>query len=172
MDALPNQGHYFNQAVPRKKMLPAGPDHAQIAAASGVARYLDAVYEHHFSRPVDQAEKGRQLKNLFQDHERKLLVKLLDWLRQREDLRIVGPHDPGVRVPTVAIVPKKRSIDEVYAVLTEKRVMAGRGHFYSVRPLMGLNIPIETGVLRFSFLHYTIEDEIDQLVEGLSAALN
>jgi len=49
--------------------------------------------------------------------------------------------------------------------------MAGQGHFYGVRPLMGMNIPIDTGVLRLSFLHYTTEDEIDQLIEGLYAAL-
>lgn len=171
MDELPNQGHFFNKHIIRKKMLPAGPDHAQIAAAAGVAQYLDTVYEHHFSKAVDQAEKGRHLKKLFQDHERRLLAKLLEWLRQRDDICIVGPDDPELRVPTVSIVPKKKSIDEIFAVLTAKKLMVGQGHFYGVRPLMGLNIPIDTGVLRLSFLHYTIEDEINQLIDGLSAAL-
>jgi len=171
MDELPNQGHFFNKHIIRKKILPAGPDHAQIAAASGVARYLDTVYEYHFSKTVDQAEKGRILKKLFQDHERTLLAKLLEWLRHRDDIYIVGPDDPELRVPTVSIVPKKKSIDEIFAVLTAKKLMAGQGHFYGVRPLMGLNIPIDTGVLRLSFLHYTIEDEISQLIDGLSAAL-
>jgi selenocysteine lyase/cysteine desulfurase len=171
MDKLPNQGHFFNKHIIRKKMLPAGPDHAQIAAASGVARYLDAVYEHHFSEAVDQAEKGRYLKKLFQDHERSLLEMLLDWLRQRDDICIVGPDNPELRVPTVSIVPKKKSIDEIFAVLTAKKLMVGQGNFYGVRPLMGVNIPIDPGVLRFSFLHYTIEDEIIQLIDGLSAAL-
>lgn len=171
MDALPNQGHFFNKDVTRKKMLPAGPDHAQIAAASGVAQYLDVVYEHHFSQQVDQAEKGRQLKELFRAYETSLLAKLLAWLRQRDDILILGPDDPELKVPTVSILPKKKSLDEVYAVLTEKKLMAGQGHFYGVRPLMGMNIPLETGVLRLSFVHYTTEDEIDQLIEGLSAAL-
>ena len=171
MDALPNQGHFFNADMIRKKMLPAGPDHAQIAAASGVARYLDKVYEHHFTEQVEQAEKGRHLKTLFRDHERGLLTKLLEWLRQRDDVFIVGPDDPEMRVPTVSIVPKRKTIDEIFAVLTEKKLMAGHGHFYGVRPLMGMNIPIDTGVLRLSFLHYTIEDEINKLIDGLSAAL-
>ena len=171
MEVLPNQGHFFNKHISRKRMVPAGPDHAQIAAASGVARYLDAVYEHHFAQAVDQAEKGRQLKRLFHNHERLLLVKLLGWLRQRDDICIVGPDDPEMRVPTVSIVPNKKSIDEIFAVLTAKKLMVGQGHFYGVRPLMGLNIPIDPGVLRLSFLHYTIEDEISQLIDGLSAAL-
>jgi selenocysteine lyase/cysteine desulfurase len=67
---------------------------------------------------------------------------------------------------------KNRSIDQVFAVLTEKKLMAGQGHFYGVRPLLGMNIPMETGVLRLSFLHYTTAEEIDQLIDGLSAALD
>jgi selenocysteine lyase/cysteine desulfurase len=171
MDELPNQGHFFNEHIIRKRLLPAGPDHAQIAAALGVAQYLDTVYEQHFSKTLEPAERGRHLKKLFQDHERALLEKLLDWLRQRDDICIVGPDDPDLRVPTVSIVPKKKSLEEISAVLTAKKLMVGRGHFYGVRPLMGLNIPIDTGVLRLSFLHYTIEDEINQLIDGLCAAL-
>jgi selenocysteine lyase/cysteine desulfurase len=136
-----------------------------------VTHYLDAVYEHHFSKPVDPAEKGRCLKTLFQNYENSLLVKLLDWLRQRDDIYIVGPDDPELRVPTVSIVPNKKSIDEIFAVLTAKKLMTGQGHFYGVRTLMGMNIPIDKGVLRLSFLHYTIEEEINQLIHGLSDAL-
>ncbi len=172
LDKLPNQSFSFNQHILRKKMLPAGPDHAQIAAASGVTQYLDAVYEHHFPKIVDPAEKGRHLKKLFQDHERNLLVILLEWLRQREDIRIVGPDDPKERVPTVSIIPKKKSIDEIFTALTAKKLMAGQGDFYGVRPLMAMNIPIDTGVLRLSFLHYTTLDEINRLIDGLSAALD
>ncbi len=171
MDALPNQGHFFNENILRKKMLPAGPDHAQIAAAGGVTQYLDAVYEHHFSKAVEPAEKGRRLKQLFDDHESRLLAKLMEWLRQRADIDIIGPDYPEQRVPTVSIVPKKKSLDEIYAVLTEHKLMAGQGHFYGVRPLMGMNIPVDPGVLRLSFIHYTIEAEINQLIEGLASAL-
>ncbi|MFG6096982.1 aminotransferase class V-fold PLP-dependent enzyme [Leptothoe sp. ISB3NOV94-8A] len=172
MDKLPNQGHSFNAHSARKKMLPAGPDHAQIAAAVGVAQYLDTVYEHHFSEAVNHAEKGRQLKKLFQEHEKSLLKPLLEWLRQRDDISIIGPDDPALRAPTVSVVPKKKSIDEICAVLAEKKLMVGQGNFYSMRPLAEMNIPVDTGVLRLSFLHYTIEDEISQLINGLAAALD
>jgi selenocysteine lyase/cysteine desulfurase len=180
MDALPNQGHFFNAHLDRKKMMPAGPDHAQIAAAAGVAHYLDAVYDHHFSNPAadaagppaDPAQKGRQLKQLFLKHETSLLTMLLDWLKQRSDIRIIGPADPALRAPTVSILPKGKPMDDVFAALTAKKIMAGQGHFYGVRPLMGMNLPVETGVLRLSFLHYTTADEIHQLIDGLAWALD
>ncbi|MEM9808238.1 MAG: aminotransferase class V-fold PLP-dependent enzyme [Cyanobacteria bacterium P01_D01_bin.56] len=172
MDTLPNQGHFFNASNTRKKMLPAGPDHAQIAATAGVAQYLDVVYAHHFSDPVDQAEKGRRLKKLFQDHEKKLLKPLLEWLRQRDDIDIVGPDDPELRAPTVAIVSKQKATDEICKVLANKKLMVGQGSFYSVRPLTRMDISTDPGVIRFSFLHYTIEAEIAQLINGLAAALS
>ncbi len=178
MDALPNQGHFFNARLDRKKMLPAGPDHAQIAAAAGVTQYLDAVHYYHFPPPADgagtvgPAEKGRQLKQLFQNHERDLLAKLLTWLKKRSDIRIIGPDEPDLRVPTISILPVDKPMDEVFTALTAQKIMAGQGHFYGVRQLMGMNIPVEKGVLRLSFLHYTTEDEIRQLIDGLSAALD
>lgn len=172
MDRLPNQSHGFHQHNIRKKLVPAGPDHAQIAAAAGVAEYLDAVYAHHYPEPVDPAEKGRRLKTLFRAHEGGLLETLLEWLRSRDDIRIVGPDDPERRESTVSVIPKAKSIDQVVAGLTEKKLMVGQGNFYGVRPLTGMNIPVDTGVLRLSFLHYTTEDEIGQLIDGLTAALN
>ena len=172
MDVLPNQGHYFNEQYARKRMLPAGPDHAQIAAASGVAEYLDVIYAHHFDELIDQAEKGRKLKKLFQEHECRLLAPLLEWLRERDDVFIVGPDDPEIRVPTVSILPTRKSVDEVFAGLTSRKLMVGQGDFYGVRPLMGMNIPIDPGVLRMSFIHYTTEDEVAQLIDGLAAALD
>ena len=100
-----------------------------------------------------------------------MLAVLLDWLRQRDDLQMIGTDDPELRVPTVSLVPRNKTIDEIFTVLTAHKLMVGQGHFYGVRPLMGMNIPLDTGVLRLSFLHYTTEEEIYQLIEGLSLAL-
>ncbi len=171
LDAIANQSHFFNAEVVRKKLLPAGPDHAQIAAAAGVCDYLDALDDHHFTEPAPPAERGRRLGELFRAHETRLLAPLLDWLRQRDDLRIVGPDDPKRRVPTVSVLPLAKRIPEVQRVLTEHRLMTGFGHFYGVRPLMAMDVATDPGVLRMSFLHYTTEREIDQLIRGLEAAL-
>ncbi len=167
-----NQGHYFNDGSPHYMLTPAGPDHAQIAAAAGIAAYLDAVYAHHFDEDVDAAERGRRIHALFASHEKQLLAHLLGWLRNRDDIRIIGPDDPELRAPTVSIIPTKKRISEMLPVLAEHKLMVGNGHFYAVRPLTGMNISLDTGVLRLSFLHYTTQQEIEQLITGLSAALD
>ncbi|MCH1482897.1 MAG: aminotransferase class V-fold PLP-dependent enzyme, partial [Alphaproteobacteria bacterium] len=47
-DRLANQAHFFNAGARTKRLTPAGPDHAQIAACAGMADYVDALYAHHF----------------------------------------------------------------------------------------------------------------------------
>ncbi|MDP6968190.1 MAG: aminotransferase class V-fold PLP-dependent enzyme, partial [Gammaproteobacteria bacterium] len=44
---LTNQSHFFNDQERTKRLCPAGPDHAQVAAAQGVGEYFKALCEHH-----------------------------------------------------------------------------------------------------------------------------
>ncbi|MBE0651186.1 MAG: aminotransferase class V-fold PLP-dependent enzyme [Bacteroidales bacterium] len=168
---MENQSHFFKEGITRSMLVPAGPDHAQIAAASGILDYFDAVYEHHFKSEATPARRNKALNKLFQEHEKELLEHLLNFLRSRDDVRIVGPEQAENRAPIVSIIPKNKSIEEVYAVLTKHKLMTGMGNFYAVRPLLDMNIPANPGVLRISFIHYTSMEEIDQLIEGLKEAL-
>ena len=173
LDKMTNQSHYFNAGKPRNMLTPAGPDHAQIGAAAGIAEYMDTVYAHHFDDfdSTDPAERGRRLHDLFAEHEKKLLAKLLGWLGARDDIQMVGTADPELRAPTVSFVPLKAKHADILATLNEHKVVAKSGDFYGVRPLEGMNIPTNPGVVRISFVHYTTEAEIDQLIGGLQAAL-
>ena len=169
-DSLPNQSHYFNDGEITKRLVPAGPDHAQVAAMNGVVDYLDAVHEAHFDDGAPPDERGRRVHDLFRAHERELLTPLLDFLQSRNDVRILGPSDATIRVPTVAVMPSKNPMD-VAVALADHKVMAGAGNFYAVRVLQAMDIALDPGVLRLSFVHYTSRDEIDQLITALDATL-
>jgi selenocysteine lyase/cysteine desulfurase len=169
---MANQSHYFNEGHARSCLTPAGPDHAQIAAAAGIASYLDAVYSHHFDEEVAPAEKGRRLHKLFSDYEKSLLVPLLDFLKSRDDLIIIGPDDAEIRAATVTILPKNKSVAQVTAALGEQKLMVGSGNFYGVRPLTEMNVDLDAGVIRMSFVHYTTMAEIEHLIRGLTIALD
>ena len=136
-----------------------------------MAEYFDAVYAHHFDDNAEDGVKGRAIHDLFRAQEIALLTPLLDWLRGREDVRIMGPDTAEQRAPTVAILPLQRPIAEVIVELERHKIMAGSGHFYAVRPLEGMDIPVEPGVLRMSFVHYTSPAEIDRLINALDEAL-
>jgi selenocysteine lyase/cysteine desulfurase len=169
---MENQSHYFKEGITRSMLTPAGPDHAQIASASGVLDYFDAVYNHHFDKKVEPSQRNLALTNLFRNHENMLLDKLLNFLKEREDIKIVGPDNTTNRLPIVSIIPLKKDLKTVYTDLTKHKLMLGMGHFYAVRPLIDMNIPLEPGVLRISFVHYTSMKDINQLIEGLKSALN
>ncbi len=171
MGKLENQSHFFKAGVKRNMITPAGPDHAQIGAIGGVLDYFDMVHEHHVKDDASPRERNKVLNSLFRNHEKALLEKLLEFLNSRDDVRIVGPDSSKDRAPIVSIIPKKKSIEEVYKTLTQHKLMLGTGDFYAVRPLMDMNIPTDPGVLRMSFVHYTNADEIEQLIGGLKEAL-
>jgi selenocysteine lyase/cysteine desulfurase len=152
-------------------LTPAGPDHAQIAAVAGLVDYLDAVYAHHFSEHADSPQKGRALHTLFSTHEKTLLAPLLDFLKSRDDVRIIGPDDVRNRAATVTILPLRKKLEDVAGVLAEEKLMVATGNFYGVRPLGAMGIDLDPGVLRMSLVHYNTMAEIEQLLAGLSRAL-
>ena len=172
MKQMANQSHYYNEDDSHYCLTPAGPDHAQIAAAAGVADYLDVVYAHHFDDDPESAVKGRRLHQLFSDYESSLLTPLLDFLKVRNDVFIVGPDDPDLRASTVTILPLEKPVPEVVAELEKQKLMVASGDFDGVRQLGEMNIGVDPGVIRMSFLHYTTQDEIDRLIRALTIALD
>ncbi|MEM7423342.1 MAG: nitrogen fixation protein NifS, partial [Pseudomonadota bacterium] len=82
----------------------------------------------------------------------------------------LGPSDPERRAPTVSLVHERPG--EVLAdALTEHRIGAGGGCFYSDRCVKAQSVEVDHGVLRVSFLHYTTAEEIERLIEALDAVL-
>jgi len=169
-DTLPNQGHYFNAKYTNKRFTPAGPDHAQIAACAGMADYVDAVYAHHFSAPAGPSERARAVHDLQADQERMMLAPLLDYLRGRNDIRLLGPKDAAHRVPTVSLVAYRPGQD-VARDLAALGVMAAGGDFYAVRLLEALGVDPSFGALRVSFVHNTAPDEVAKLIAALDKVL-
>ena len=165
-ETLPNQGHYFNHGSLYKRFTPAGPDHAQIAASAGMADYFDALYDHHFGDQASPAERGEAVHRLMRDQEKILLQPVLNYLRQKNSARLLGPDQAKNRAPTVAVDLGKPALD-VAQKLADYGIMAGGDNFYAVRALEGMGIDPDQGVLRMSFVHYTDQAEIDKLLNAL-----
>ncbi|MDJ0822325.1 MAG: aminotransferase class V-fold PLP-dependent enzyme [Paracoccaceae bacterium] len=161
--ALPNQGHVFNGDVLYKRFTPAGPDHAQVAACAGMVDYVDTLAAHHKVAPG-------AVHDLMRAHEVALLQPLLDALKGRNSVRLLGPERAEGRAPTVALA-LNRPGEAVAAELAPHGIMAGGGDFYAGRVLQGMGVDPDRGVLRLSFTHYTTQSEIDQLIEALDAVL-
>jgi cysteine desulfurase family protein (TIGR01976 family) len=169
-ELLPNQGHYFNGDVLYKRFTPAGPDHAQVAASAGMADYIDALCDHHAGPAEGAAARAGFVHDLMRAHEAKLLQPLLDALKGRNDLRLLGPTQAENRAPTVAVAVNRPGV-EVAKDLAAHGIMAGGGDFYAGRALEAMGVDAQTGVLRMSFTHYTTENEVTRLIEALDRVL-
>lgn len=160
-ERLAPQCHHFNRPNPRAWFTPAGPDHAQIAALAGMVDYAEALSARH---------GGRSAHDVMREREIELMAPLMEWVRGRNDLRLLGPSDPAQRAPTVAVVHDRPGEDLAEALIPHG-IMAGGGCFYSDRCVAAQGVATDHGVLRISFLHYTSPAEIDQVIGALEQVL-
>lgn len=167
---LPNQGHVFNGDALYKRFTPAGPDHAQVAACAGMADYVDMLSAHHDGPSGKPSERGSHVHDLMRAHEIALLQPLLDAVKDRNAVRLIGPSDATRRAPTVALA-LNRDAEAVAAELAAHGIMAGGGDFYAGRVLDAVGVRPEHGVLRLSFTHYTSQAELDRLLTALDEVL-
>ena len=170
--ALPNQGHFFNAALPGKRFTPAGPDHAQHAAVNGVADYLDAVADRHGAAGKPAQERAATVRGLFRAHETALLQPLLDYLAQHPRVRLIGRTRASERAPTVSFVVKGRKPADVGTALAAAGIGVGVGNFYAYRVVEALGLDPDDGAVRVSFVHYTSRNEVDRLMRELDRCLS
>ncbi len=167
---MPAQCHYFNADTLYKRFTPAGPDHAQIAASAGMADYVDALHARHFAAEADAAARNRAVHDLMRAAEIETVAPLMDYLAARNDLRLIGPRDPAVRAPTVAVALDRDAVP-VSEELATHGIGCWAGDFYAVRPLQAMGVDMARGVLRLSLTHYTSAGDVTRLIGALDRIL-
>ncbi|HYM28841.1 MAG TPA: aminotransferase class V-fold PLP-dependent enzyme [Steroidobacteraceae bacterium] len=172
LQRLGNEGHYFNAGEGSKRLVPAGPDHAQVAAARGVAEYFDRLDAHHSGAapPAGAAARAARVRELLRGAELPLLATLLEYLGTRRDVRVLGPGQAAERAATVAFVTQTDP-GEVVRALGQRGFMAGHGNFYAVRLLEGMQVDPARGAVRLSLLHYNSPAEVTGLIAALEQVL-
>ncbi len=167
---LPNQGHYFNADKLYKRFTPAGPDHAAIAACTGIVDYLEALHQHHFNTGSKGTVIGEEIHQMLAEYEADLLQPLLDYAEAKNTIQLLGPNQASKRAATVSLVLQEDA-QKVARELANMGIMAGHGHFYSRRLIEAMGHPSDPGVLRLSFVHYTSEAEIIHAIKALDTLL-
>jgi selenocysteine lyase/cysteine desulfurase len=177
LNRLANEGHYFNEGEIHKRLVPAGPDHAQVAAARGIAEYFDALDAHHAgvsasAGMVSPAARAERVRQLLRGAEVPLLAKLLEYLAGRRDVRLLGPAAAGERAATVSFVTDVMEPGAMVSALAARGFMAGNGNFYAVRVLEAMNVNPDRGAVRLSLLHYNSATEVAGVIEALGELLD
>jgi cysteine desulfurase family protein (TIGR01976 family) len=163
------QAHFFNHDNPMKWMVPAGPDHAQMAAANGVIDYFDALDAHHGGQ--DDKDRPSRVAALFKNAETPHIKTLLDYIGSRNDVRLIGPDDPARRAATISFVVPHLSAGAIGQRLADRGIMAGAGHYYAARLFSQMGLDPAAGAVRLSFVHYTSSADMTKLITALDEIL-
>jgi cysteine desulfurase family protein (TIGR01976 family) len=173
---LPSLNHFFipNDDLPYK-MQPGGANFELSYGLLGLWDYVETVDQalgHH--QPVDDRRTMLEhVFDVFTEREAMLAEKLLGFLREKPNVRIVGPasSSPEQRVSTVSFVVAGRRSAEIVQATDAANLAVRFGDFYAYRLIDDLGLREHGGVVRVSMLHYNTEDEVDRLIEVLERTL-
>ncbi|TPV94396.1 MAG: cysteine desulfurase-like protein [Myxococcales bacterium FL481] len=175
LQAAGNENHFFVGAeeVPRK-LEPGGVSHELAAALPGTWDYMEKLADHHGLGHLPSSR--RRLEAVFDRicrHEEDLVGPLLEFLRGREGVRILGPEpaDASVRVPIVGFVVDGHRSSTVTPKLDAHGVAVRFGDFYAPRAVARLGLTANDGIVRVSMAHYNSADEVDRLIGALDQTM-
>lgn len=112
--------------------------------------------------------------------EKPLQIALINYLKSRSDVRIVGPAnaDGECRVPTISFVHMNKKSSDVVQALFQKGFAIRNGHMYSHRLISALcsydllfTNNVNEGVVRISMIHYNTPSEVSYLISCLDDIL-
>jgi selenocysteine lyase/cysteine desulfurase len=103
-----------------------------------------------------------------QAYEESLAGRFLDGLP--EQVELYGIRGAQGRTPTFCLNLPGRSPRAVAERLGERGLYVWDGDYYALEPMRALGLSESGGAVRAGFLHYTSEEEVDRLLEALTAA--
>lgn len=177
---LSNPNHFFidDSAIP-SKLEPGNLPYELGASLPGILDYLDAVDRHHGGDGFGDGEFDgvrAGLQRVFRriaHHEAEVSRLLIEFLKHRDGVRIIGPATAEVdaRAPIIAFVVEGRRSSEIPPLLDTEHLAVRFGHFYAYRGVEALGLRDVDGVVRVSLAHYNTAEEIERLVTALDRVL-
>ena len=170
---LDNLYHYFYpmDKVPAK-LEPGNASYEMAYSSLGIVDYLQELGRRAGSEGSPR-ECIEQAFAAITDHENQIGERLLAYLRQREDCRIVG-HERGdheSRVPTISFKIEGMDSGEIARRIDDYGLAIRFGDFHARRLIEYLNLEADGGVVRVSMAHYNTLVEVDALIAALDEVL-
>ncbi|MFT5066973.1 MAG: cysteine desulfurase family protein (TIGR01976 family) [Reinekea sp.] len=164
-----NHRFFTRDKVPQK-MEPGNASYELAYSCLGVIDYLEAFATAHGTNTKGRAAIEAAFK-VIADHEEDLSERLLAYLRNREDVTIIGAEsaDQAIRVPTISFVINGQSSEAIVREIDKTGIGIRFGDFYSRGLVDVLNLSSGDGVIRVSAVHYNTLEQIDRLIAALEA---
>ncbi len=171
--SLPSINHFFIAADDLPYKLQPGNVNFELSyGAAGIPEYLDGVAAHH-GLDGSVRERRHAAYGLFAAQEDALSIRLLDYLRGKRGVRIIGRDrvTNGDRVSTVSFVKAGVHSSTIVRHVDGARIGIRFGDFYASHLIDALGLREVGGVVRVSMLHYNTVAELDRLIDVLEEIL-
>jgi cysteine desulfurase family protein (TIGR01976 family) len=163
--------HYFftKDDVPYK-FQPGNVNFELTYSLGAIPEYFLEFNDHHF--PNDQyispGEKYRKSYNLIAEYEEKLSSRILEYLKTKKEIRIIGETTGHrlKRVPTISFVHQRFRSPEIVSRVDGFRIGIRYGDFYAKKIINDLSLVEKDGVVRVSLVHYNTIEELDRLIDA------
>jgi cysteine desulfurase family protein (TIGR01976 family) len=170
---LDNLYHYFygKDKIPAK-LEPGNASYELAYSSIGIVDYLVALAEH-TGHEGSVREKIEAAYAQITEHENLIAERLLQYLRSRNDCRVIGfdhGNDPR-RVPTISFVVDGQDSGEIARKIDAYNIAIRYGDFHARRLVEYLDLTDNNGCVRVSMTHYNTLDEVDALVRALQEVL-
>jgi cysteine desulfurase family protein (TIGR01976 family) len=171
--SLPSLNHYFigAEAVPYK-LQPGNVNYELSYGCIGIHEYLcDAGAA--LGAQGSARQRMQAAFDAFEQHENALAERLLQWLRTKKDVRVIGrpAADDELRVPTISFVVAGMPSESIVRHVDQHGIGIRFGDFYAKRLIEALGLQAQGGVVRVSIAHYNTLGEIDRLIRHLDEVI-
>ena len=111
--------------------------------------------------------------DIFDAHEEQLSKRLLDFLKSKDNVSIIGDcnHESKKRVCTIAFVVKGQNSAELNEKVHPHKIGIKTGDFYAKGITKKLGLNEQGGVIRVSMAHYNTMEEMERLINILDTLI-
>jgi cysteine desulfurase family protein (TIGR01976 family) len=172
ISGLNGPNHFFvpDDELPYKFEV-GGANHEGCAGIRGLRDYLSFLADVPDPHRLDRVAVERAF-DVMTACELPLQAHLIEYLRSRDDVRIIGPADDGPsRVGTISFVHDSKSSAEITAAVDRSGIGIRHGHMYAYHLCENIGLEPEDGVVRTSLVHYNTMEEIERLIEVFEKVL-
>ncbi len=176
LSELTGPNHFFiaKGDLPNKFEL-GGVNHEGCAGVRALGSYLQFLGRSTVSNEINHHLDRLAIERAFDMMwacEEPIQKKMLDYLRAKEGVRVIGPKTAGKeRVPTISFIHNRLKPSEIVSKVTDEKIAIRHGHVYSVRLMQALDLDTEEGVARISMVHYNTVEEVARLIDVLDRLL-
>ncbi len=167
---LPTLNHHFiaQDDLPYK-LQPGNVNFELSYGCAAIAEYLIDIGTD-FGATGGNRKRMQYAFDRFARHEEVLAEKLLAFLRNQDNVRIIGMHHAvqDVRLPTISFAVAGMQSEDVVRHLDKFNIGIRFGDFYATQLIDALGLRAQGGVVRVSMAHYNSADEVDRLIGHLA----